>query len=116
MYLLMAVLPNEPNFSPDFKQRLPGRRGAPRWLPDCLRRQVPPAVRVMGFQAAATDAGAAASLNSLKTMESISASKDASTMFGETPTVNHRRPDFRSWLSMRTRVTASVPPVRIRTL
>ena len=37
-------------------------------------------------------------------------------MFGDTPTVNHRRPDLRSRLSMRTRVTASVPPVRMRTL
>ena len=36
-------------------------------------------------------------------------------MFGETPTVNQRFPSP-SRLSMRTRVTASVPPVRMRTL
>ncbi len=36
-------------------------------------------------------------------MESSSASKDASTMLGETPTVNQRRPLLRSRLSIRTR-------------
>ena len=36
-------------------------------------------------------------------------------MFGETPTVNQRFPSP-SRLSISTRVTASVPPVRIRTL
>ena len=37
-------------------------------------------------------------------------------MLGETPTVNQRLPLIVSWLSTSTRVTASVPPVRIRTL
>ena len=36
-------------------------------------------------------------------------------MFGDTPTVNQRFPSP-SLLSTMTRVTASVPPVRIRTL
>ena len=52
---------------------------------------------------------------SLKQMESDSASKEASTMFSETPTVDQRLP-APSALSIITRVTASVPPVRIRTL
>ena len=36
-------------------------------------------------------------------------------MFGETPTVNQRSPD-KSPNSIRTRVTASVPPWKMRTL
>ena len=43
-------------------------------------------------------------------MESVSASKLASTMLGETPTVNQRSPVPLSWLSTSTRVMASVPP------
>ena len=39
----------------------------------------------------------------------------ASTIFGLTPTVDQRRPAL-SWLSMMTRVTASVPPWVMRTL
>ena len=49
-------------------------------------------------------------------MESISASKLASMMLEETPTVNQRPPVALSRLSTSTRVTASVPPVRMRTL
>src|SRR6185312_4093763 len=51
---------------------------------------------------------------SLYTIESISAWNDASMMFGETPTVVQRSP-LSSWLSISTRVIASVPPSRIRT-
>src|SRR4051794_2598564 len=51
---------------------------------------------------------------SLYTMESISAWNEASMMLGETPTVVQRSP-LSSWLSIRTRVTASVPPLRMRT-
>src|SRR5262249_60796346 len=51
---------------------------------------------------------------SLKTMESIKAWKEASMMLGETPTVVQRSP-LSSSLSISTRVTASVPALRMRT-
>src|SRR5262249_9629618 len=69
-----------------------------------------------GYPSVRPGAGVTPSIQSLNIIESSKASKDASTMFGETPTVNQRRPALRSRLSIRTRVTASVPPVRIRTL
>ena len=46
---------------------------------------------------------------------SSSASNEASTILGDTPTVDQRRPSASS-LSMMTRVTASVPPFVMRTL
>src|SRR6185503_906572 len=51
---------------------------------------------------------------SLKMIESIKAWNDASMILADTPTVVHRSP-FSSSLSISTRVTASVPPLRIRT-
>ena len=51
---------------------------------------------------------------SLYTIESISAWNEASMMLGETPTVVQRSP-VSSSLSISTRVTASVPALRIRT-
>ncbi len=47
----------------------------------------------------AVGAGATPSVQSLKTIESSNASKEASTILGETPTVNQRRPLLRSRLS-----------------
>src|SRR5262245_16119595 len=55
------------------------------------------------------------SRSNLNTIESDSAWKEASTMLGDTPTVNQRLP-LPSRLSTRTRVVAPVPPLRIRTL
>ena len=48
-------------------------------------------------------------------IESVSASNEASTIFADTPTVDQRLP-LPSALSTMTRVTASVPLVRMRTL
>lgn len=56
----------------------------------------------------------APSFRSFQVMESISASKEASMMLGETPTVVQRSP-VSSVLSIKTRVMASVPPLRMRT-
>src|SRR6266496_2902012 len=58
---------------------------------------------------------ATASRKSLKTIESDSAWNEASTILGDTPTVNQRLP-LPSRLSTRTRVVAPVPPLRMRTL
>ena len=55
------------------------------------------------------------SRTSFQTTASRSASNEASTMLALTPTVDQRRP-CPSSLSMITRVTASVPPLVIRTL
>jgi hypothetical protein len=51
---------------------------------------------------------------SLYTIESISAWNEASMILGDTPIVVQRSPSSSS-LSMRTRVTASVPALRMRT-
>ena len=56
----------------------------------------------------------ASDLTSLYTIESISAWNEASMMFSDTPTVDQRSP-VSSSLSINTRVTASVPPLRMRT-
>ena len=60
------------------------------------------------------DYAGAPDLTSLVTIESISAWNDASMMLDDTPTVVQRSP-VSSSLSISTRVTASVPELRIRT-
>jgi len=55
------------------------------------------------------------SLKSLYTTASFNASKEATTIFGFTPMVRQLSP-LSSTLSMVTRVTASVPVFKIRTL
>ena len=66
-----------------------------------------------GMVAPGHQAGAP-SRRSLNLMLSRRALKDASTMFGETPTVNQGSP-FRSALSIMTRVTAPVPTFGVTT-
>src|SRR5690606_30158540 len=84
------------------------------------RRVVDQTAAIAAFGAGCKTFGSPArpkpSCQSLNEIESSRASKDASTIFGETPTVNQRCPVSLSRLSISTRVTASVPPVRMRTL
>ena len=54
-------------------------------------------------------------MNGIEMIESVKASSEASTMFSDTPTVDQRLP-LPSADSTVTRVTASVPLVRMRTL
>ncbi len=61
-------------------------------------------------------AASAPARTSLKLILSSRASKLASMILGETPTVIQRSPVTVSSVSASTRVTASVPPVRMRTL
>src|SRR5207248_11480768 len=77
-------------------------------------RNEPRAARSPGEQPEA-DQGLTPSRISLKTIESDNAWKEASTILGDTPTVNQRSP-LASRLSISTRVVAPVPPLRIRTL
>jgi hypothetical protein len=79
-------------------------------------RPIEPASRAATRGLPAAHQRAAPARNSLYVMESVSASKLASTMLGDTPTVNQRSPVALSRLSTSTRVIASVPPVRMRTL
>src|SRR6266851_1716397 len=60
------------------------------------------------------DQAGALLFRSFQVMESTSAWNEASMILGETPTVVQRSPDS-SADSIKTRVTASVPPSRMRT-
>src|SRR5579864_5665978 len=75
--------------------------------------RVPGLLRFARNDGTNTHAGAP-DFTSLYTTESISAWNEASMMFGDTPTVVQLSPASSS-LSISTRVTASVPPLRIRT-
>src|SRR6185312_2778975 len=76
--------------------------------PGSLHSPPSPCKRGEGGHAGAPD------FTSLKTIESIKAWNEASMIFGDTPIVVQRSPASSS-LSMSTRVTAAVPPLRMRT-
>ena len=92
------------------------RYGRPRPAPDMSSSGGRPCSSFGCARYASAQAACAPARSSLYVMESIRASKLASMMLEETPTVNQRSPVALSRLSTSTRVTASVPPVRMRTL